>query len=145
MKKKLYNRKTANSAMHEQGIATIIKLDTINENGNHKHKKNRSIVVAVKPNSFYSDAEYISKILENESVRLNVKPVVSIDPNTINIKESSLTESEKAFMLARKYKHEDPTYTLKSIWQNHRSKKMNARTISIVNEMVKEIRATKKV
>lgn len=124
------------------GAAAIItKIDSKNNNGNYKNKKNRTINLTITAGSFYSDAEHIHSILKAEASRLNVKPVIKIDPNSIIVNKPKLTESQKAFMLARKYMKEDPSNTLRTIWQHNRNRQMSKANIKFVNDIVAKIKA----
>lgn len=113
---------------------------------NKKKKKGyKSEIVIVTNSNFYSEAELINNILKDEANSFNIKPFVKIDPNSIKIDKTKMTESEKAFILARKYRFNDPTYTLKMIWHKNKTKKMSIRDIKIVFDIVSKIKATKKV
>lgn len=97
-------------------------------------------IVMATQSRFYSEAELVNNVLRDEMQRLNAKPVIDIDPTSIQIEKSEMTQAEKAFMLARKYRYDDPTYTLKKIWQANKIKKMNDRDIKTVMDMVEQIK-----
>lgn len=98
------------------------------------------IVVATGRGQFYSEAELVRQIIQDEAQRLNAKPVISVDPDSVKIEKSEMTQAEKAFMLARKYRFDDSTYTLKRIWQNCRMKEMSAKDVKTVMEIVAQIK-----
>ena len=109
---------------------------------NCRKKKDQHIVMSTN-SAFHSERDLVNNVLKSELKRLNVKPVIEIDPSTVENTRALMTDSEKAFMLARKYMKEDPTYTLKTIWQRHRSKAICARDVKVVFEIVAKIKATK--
>ena len=92
--------------------------------------------------TFRSLAECIHK--ENKELLNNIrnfKEPKAIDPTTIKIQDVKLTESQKAFMLARKYMKEDPSNTLRTIWQHNRKRQMSKANIKFVNDIVAKIKA----
>ncbi len=110
---------------------------------NRQKKSNQAYVLMSTKSGYYSEAELINNVLRDELKRLNVKPVIEIDPSTVENTRALMTDSEKAFMLARKYMKDDPSYTLKTIWQRNRNKAICARDVKIVFELVAKIKATK--
>lgn len=93
--------------------------------------------------SFYSPEEAMNQSVQAQLEAIkNFKPPVEIDPSTIKADNVKMTMAEKAFMLAKKYRFDDPSYTLKNIWHKHKKRQMNERTIEIVLEIVAEIKAT---
>ena len=107
-----------------------------------KKKGNISHIVMTTSSQFYSEATLVNQVLKGEMQRLNVKPCYEIDPTSVEVIRSVMTDSEKAFMLARKYMKEDPTFTLKTIWQRNRNKAICARDVKIVFELVAKIKAS---
>jgi hypothetical protein len=116
-----------------------VKIEGKTEKGFVKHRKNTYLVLTTK-SGFLSDDELVNVALQDHAARLNVKPVTSIAPESIKVEKSEMTPSEKAFMLARKYRFDDPTYTLKRIWQNCRMKEMSAKDVKTVMEIVAQIK-----
>jgi len=107
-----------------------------------KKKGNISHIVMTTSSGFYSEAALVNQVLHGEMQRLNVKPCYDIDPTSVEVIRSVMTDSEKAFMLARKYMKDDPSYTLKTIWQRNRNKAICARDVKIVFELVAKIKAS---
>lgn len=68
----------------------------------------------------------------------NFKEVVKIDPSTVSLKNKIMTEAERAFMLAKKYKLMDQT--LNNIYDKYKTKKLSKSNIEIVNKIVKNIK-----
>lgn len=68
----------------------------------------------------------------------NVKEVITIDPKTIDLKNKIMTEAERAFMLAKKYKLFDQT--LNDIFDKHKNKSLNKSNIEKVNNIVMNIK-----
>ena len=68
----------------------------------------------------------------------NVKEVIAIDPKTIYLKNKIMTEAERAFMLAKKYKLFDQT--LNDIFDKHKNKSLNKSNIEKVNNIVMNIK-----
>lgn len=68
----------------------------------------------------------------------NVKEVIAIDPKTIDLKNKIMTEAERAFMLAKKYKLFDQT--LNDIFDKHKNKSLNKSNIEKVNNIVMNIK-----
>lgn len=61
-----------------------------------------------------------------------------IDPKTIYLKNKIMTEAERAFMLAKKYKLFDQT--LNDIFDKHKNKSLNKSNIEKVNNIVMNIK-----
>ena len=61
-----------------------------------------------------------------------------IDPKTIDLKSKIMTEAERAFMLAKKYKLFDQT--LNDIFDKHKNKSLNKSNIEKVNNIVMNIK-----
>lgn len=92
--------------------------------------------------TFYTAVDLLRQDAKSqiEAIR-NFKPAIEIDRSLVQIEIKPMTPSEKAFMLARKYKDEDQTYTLKDIWKKHKNKEMNQANIDTVNRIVMSIKA----
>lgn len=116
----------------------------VTKHGIDKTKKTKQAYIAVTTNSgFYSEGELMASVVREEMERLNAKPVIEIDPSTVKVELKPMTPSEKAFMLARKYRHEDPSKKLKWAYLSHLKKEMNKKTIEMVMDIVASIKATK--
>lgn len=138
MKKQKF-RNTKDMFLKSVSGGQVVKIDGKTENGFVKNRKNTYSVITTN-SGFFSDAEIVSMILNENASGMNIKPVTSIDPESIQVEKTEMTQAEKAFMLARKYRYDDPTYTLKRIWQANKLKKMNDRDIKTVMEMVEQIK-----
>lgn len=119
---------------------------TVIKHGVDKRKKpnHQSHILVTTMSGHYSETELVNQVLHNEMQRLNYKPVVEIDPSSVEVIRKVMTDSEKAFMLARKYMKLDPSYQLKTIWQRNRNKAICARDVKVVFELVAKIKGATK-
>lgn len=93
--------------------------------------------------TFYTTSDLLSSDVKDQLKTIkNFKKPINIDPSTVKTDNAKMTESEKAFMLAKKYRFADPTHTLKNIWHKSKKKRMGARDIKVVMEIVEEIKAS---
>ena len=68
----------------------------------------------------------------------NVKEVIIIDPSTVSVKNKTMTDSERAFLLARKYKSK--SQTLHDIFDKYKNRKLGKAVIETVNNIVANIK-----
>lgn len=126
--------------IYSSGHRLVIGPKLKGAGGGAKNKKNQYISMTA-GTSFYSETEAIHQVLQDQMQRANMKPAIEIDPSTVKVEPLKLNPHEKAYLLCRKYRGQDKTWTLSGIYRFYKKRKMDQATIEKVYRIVASLKA----